>query len=188
MADWRTIYTISPSIDSTIALEIEKTGLLRGKKHQLLFEKFQGELCYVPGYPESSRLDMIIDAASVVCRDKWLKPKQQAQVTSYARREALDAVRHPEIRFASNRISAKPLRGFVVDGVLTLRGVGRNVRVNVVLNPMKNNRFQVDGDGTVRLSDFGIKPPSSLLGLIGSKDDSLLRLLLWATEPVSASA
>lgn len=185
MADWRTTYSIAPSIDSTIALEIEKTGLLRGKKHLLFFENFRGELCYVPGYPESSRLDMMIDARSVVCRDQWLKPKHQAQVTAYARREALDADHHPEIRFASTRISAKPLRGFVVEGVLTLRGTGRNVRVNVVLNPMKRERFQVDGDATLRLSDFGIKAPSSLMGLIGSKDDALLRLLLWATEPNS---
>lgn len=185
MADWRTIYTISPSVDSTLALEIEKTGLMRGKKHLLFFESFRGELCYVPECPETSRLDIMIDAHSVACRDAWLKPKRQAQVTSFARRDALDAAHHPEIRFASTRVCAKPLRGFVVDGVLTLRGTGRNVRVNVVIGPMKKGRFQVDGDATLSLSDFGIHPPSQLFGLVGTKDSALLRLLLWATEPAA---
>ena len=185
MPDWRTIYTISPSVDSTIALEVEKTGFMRGKKHLLFFEDFQGELCYVPEHPESSRLDITIEAGSAVCRDRWLRPRQQSQVTSFARREALDAERYPQIRFASIRVSAKPLRGFVVDGVLTLRGTGRNVRVNVVMGPMKKGRFQVDGDATLKLSDFGIHPPSQLFGLVGTKDTALLRLLLWATEPAA---
>ena len=186
MSAWQTIYTISPSNDSTLALEVFKTGLMRRKKHILFFENFAGELSFVREHPESSRLDISIDALSVTCRDQWLKPKQQQMVTKFAR-EALAVDRHPDIRFASTRISAKPLRGFVVEGVLTLRGTGRNVRVNVVLNPMKRGRFQIDGDATLRLSDFGIPPPSMLLGLIGTKDEALLRLLLWAAEPVEAS-
>jgi len=185
MSAWQTVYTISPSNDSTLALEIFKTGLMRGKKHMLFFENFAGELSYVREHPESSRLDISIDALSVTCRDQWLKPKQQQMVTKFAL-EALAADRYPEIRFASTRILAKPLRGYVVEGVLTLRGTGRNVRVNVVLNLMKRGRFQIDGDATLRLSDFSITPPSMLLGLIGTKDEALLRLLLWATEPVGA--
>jgi polyisoprenoid-binding protein YceI len=188
MPAWQTVYTISPSADSTLALEISKTGLWRGKKHVLFFENFAGELSFVREHPESSRLDLSIDALSVVCRDQWLKPKQQQMVTLYARNEALAADRHPEIRFTSTRISAKPLRGFVVEGVLNLRGTGRNVRVNVVLNPRTRGRFQIDGDSTLLLSDFGIAPPSKLLGLIGTEDTALLRLLLWAAEPVETHA
>lgn len=188
MSAWQTVYTISPSADSTLALEVSKTGLMRRRKHMLFFENFAGELSYVPEHPESSRLDLSIDAPSVVCRDQWLKPKQQQMVTSYARNEALAAGRHPEIRFTSTRISAKALRGFVVEGVLNLRGIGRNVRVNVVLSPLKRGRFQIDGDATLLLSDFGIAPPSMLFGLIGTQDDTLLRLLLWAAEPAQEHA
>ncbi len=97
-------------------------------------------------------------------------------------------ITHPEIRFASTRISPKALRGFVVEGVLKIRGVGRTVKVNVVLNPMKHDRFQVDGDASLLLSDFGIQPPSSLLGLIGTKDEALVRLLLWATASPRSQA
>jgi polyisoprenoid-binding protein YceI len=188
MPEWQTIYTISPSIDSTLALEVFKTGLRRGKKHILFFENFRGELSYINERPESSRLDLMIDASSVVCRDTWLGPKQQKAVASFARGKALDAAHHPEIRFASSRICAKPLRGFVVEGVLGIRGITRNIRVNVVLTAMSRGRFQIDGDAAFRLSDFGIRPPSSLFGLAGTQDESLLRLLLWATEPVAAGA
>lgn len=187
MRAWQTVYTISPSADSTLALEVSKTGFLRGKKHILFFENFVGELSFAHEHPESSRLDLSIDAFSIICRDPWLKPKQREMVMRYAR-EALAAERHPEIRFTSTRIAEKPLRGFVVEGVLNLRGTGRNVRANVVLNPMKRGRFQIDGDATLLLSDFGIVPPSRLLGLIGTEDAALLRLLLWAAEPVDTPA
>jgi polyisoprenoid-binding protein YceI len=188
MPEWQTVYNIAPSIDSTLALEVFKTGLMRRKKHILFFENFRGELSYVKDCPESSRLNIMIDAASIVCRDKWLRARQQRSVTAFARNQALDAAHHPEIRFASARISAKPLRGYVVEGVLKLRGTTRNIRVNVVLTAMNRGRFQIDGDSTLRLSDFGIHPPSSMLGLAGTQDEALLRLLLWATEPVAAGA
>ncbi len=176
-----TLYTILPSADSTLAIEVLKTRLMKRKKHILFFENFRGELSYVADRPEASRVNLMIDAGSVICRDKWLKKKKQLLVTRYVRNEGLSADQHPEIRFASTRISPKALRGFVVEGVLTVRGIGRVVKINIVLNPMKHDRFQIDGDTSVCLSDFGVKPPSSMLGLIGTKDEALVRILLWAT-------
>lgn len=175
------VYAISPSNDSTIAIELSKTGLMRRKKHILFFENFSGNLRYATSCPESSRVDMSIDATSVVCRDQWLRSKKQQIVTTYVRREALAADHHPDIRFRSTRISSKPLRGFVVEGELRIRGVSRIVKVNVVLSPRGQDRIQVDGDASICLSDFGIRRPSSLFGLIGTKDEGLIRLLLWAT-------
>lgn len=177
------VYVISPSNDSTIAVEVSKTGLMRRKKHILFFENFSGSLRYTANHPESSRVEMLIDAHSAVCRDRWLRSKKQQLVTRYVRREALAADRHPEIRFSSTRICSKPLRGFVVEGELKVRGVSRIIKVNVVLSPRGQDRIQVDGDASVYLSDFGIQRPSSLLGLAGTKDEGLVRLLLWATPP-----
>ncbi len=127
MSTHEQLYTISPSNDSTLAIEVLKTGLMRRKKHILFFENFSGELCYVPDHAESSRVNLMVDAASVVCRDKWLSYKKQQAVTRYARTEALASAQHPEIRFASSRISHKALRGFVVEGVLKIRDITRTV-------------------------------------------------------------
>jgi polyisoprenoid-binding protein YceI len=175
------LHTIAPSNDSTIALEVFKTGLLRRRKHILFFEKFDGELHYSPVCPEASRVAIHVDTHSLVCRDRWLKPKKQEAVGRYARDQALEADRHPEIRFSSTRIASKLLRGFVVEGVLNIRNITRVVKVNIVLTPMKNDRFQIDGDATLCLSDFGVKPPAGFWGLAGTKDEALVRLLLWAT-------
>jgi polyisoprenoid-binding protein YceI len=180
----QTFYTILPSNDSTLAVEIYKTGLMRRKKHLLFFEGFQGELCYVPDGPESSRVKITIDAESLVCRDKWLKRRRQDEVCRYARNEVLAADRYPQITFASNRMTAKPIRGFTVEGDLKVRDTTQTVSVNVVVNQTKPQTLQIDGDATFRLSKFGIRRPSSLFGLIGTKDEVLIRLLLWATRPV----
>ena len=174
------LFTISPSSDSTIAIEVLKTGLMRHKKHILFFENFSGTLRYVPASPQSSQVDLCVDADAVVCRDQWLRAGKQRLVTKYAREHGLAAQQYPEIRFSSTRICSKPLRGFVTEGELKIRGTSRIVKVNVVFSPKNQNRFQVDGDATIRLSDFGIERPTSLFGLIGTKDEALIRLLLWA--------
>jgi len=178
------LYTISPSPDSTIAVEVFKTGLMRGKKHTLFFDTFQGELWHNPEAPESSRVNITIDAATAVCRDQWLKKRKQQAVTEYVRKEALKTDPGGEIRFRSDRILPKPLRGFVVEGVLEVAGTIQNVRANVVLSARKNDTLQIDGDATLNLRSFGITPPSSWFGLAGTNDEALVRFLLWAHPAV----
>ncbi len=129
------LYTISPSNDSTVAIEVLKTGLLRKRRHLLVFEKFEGELSYVTEHPELSRVRLCVDSRSVVCRDRWLRKKKQEAVTRYAREAALAA--SPEIRFTSRQISPKPLRGFAVEGVLDICRVTRTVKVNITLTAME---------------------------------------------------
>lgn len=172
------VYTISPSNDSTVALELAKTGLMKNKKHLLFFEQFEGELRYIPQAPEASKTTFSITAGSLVCRDKWLKPRKIRKVTSYAR-QALNVSVFPSITFQSASISAKPLRGYAVEGTLTIRDVSRPARLNIVLTEMSRGALQIDGDATLKLTDFGIEPPKSLLGLIKTQNEVLVRLLLW---------
>lgn len=174
------LYTIEPSADSTIALEVWKTGLMSKRKHLIFFENFSGALSYAAEEPQSAKANLVIDTGSAVCRDNWLKPRKQHEVTKYVKEEALVSDGHREIQFRSSRISPKPLRGFVVEGELKICGISRLVKVNVVLNEKKHDVIQLDGDATLHLSDFDIKVPSSLFGLIGTKDEALVRILLWA--------
>lgn len=179
-----TFYKILPSNDSTLAVEVYKTGLMKRKKHLLFFEEFGGELSYVPEHPENSQVTMTIDAASLVCRDKWLKPKKQEKVGRYARQEILRADRYPRISFTSDRMTVKRIRGFAVEGILTVRDMARTVNLNLVVNQTKPETLQIDGDAIFRLSEFEVPRPSSLFGLIGTKDEVLIRLLLWATRSI----
>jgi polyisoprenoid-binding protein YceI len=180
----QTSYTILPSNDSTLAVEVYKTGLMKRKNHLLFFEGFRGELDYVPHAPERSRVKMTIDTASLVCRDKWLKSRRQEEVSRYARTEILAADRYPHITFTSDRMTEKPIRGFAVEGALTVRDTTRTVNLNIVVNQTKPQTLQIDGDAIFRLSEFEVPRPSSLFGLIGTKDEVLIRLLLWATRPI----
>lgn len=173
-------YTISPSEDSTVAVEVFKTRLMRKRKHLFFFQNFGGQLFFSAAQPENARLDLTIDAKSVICRDAWLKVRKQRRITEYARNRALEVDRHPEIQFSSNRIAPKPLRGFVVEGVLKVCGVTRVLKANLVVNARTDGRLQLDADSSIRLTDFGITPPSSYFGLAGTKDVAVLHLLLWA--------
>ena len=181
-------YLIAPSNDSTVAVEVSKKSFFRRSKHFLAFENFNGELQYTPDDLTAWRLKIRVDARSVVCRDKRVKSdKKRRRITDYARGPALAVNEHAEIHFSSNKIIPKRLRGFVVEGTLTIRGETRAVNANVVLSPRKNGRFQIDADATVLLSDFGIEAPSAYSGLVAIDNEVSLRLLLWAT-PVGAAA
>jgi polyisoprenoid-binding protein YceI len=179
MPELATSYTISPSNDSTIAIEISKTGLRRRKKHILFFDNFQGEMSFAEKDPESFKIALTIDAGSATCHDAWLSKRKRRRVAEFAR-ESLATKTHPEIRFTSNSIRAKELRGFVIEGVLEIRGTTRVVKVNIVLGARRKDCWQLDGDATLRLGDFGLPRPSALFGLIGTKDEAVVRLLLWA--------
>jgi polyisoprenoid-binding protein YceI len=180
MPELATSYTISPSNDSTVAIEVSRTGLRRSKKHILFFEKFSGDMCFAEKDPSAFKLTLTIDAASAICRDTWLSERKRRALAEFARKSALSANIHPEIRFTSNSISPKPLRGFVVEGSLQIRDTARVVKVNTVLGSMRKDWLQLDGDATLCLSDFGLPRRSALFGLIGTKDEAAIRLLLWA--------
>lgn len=182
MAEPETLYKIEPSYDSTIAIEVSKTGLLRKRRHVLVFERFDGRLHYSAEDPQHARVEITIDPGSIACRDKWLKARKLKKVAAFARSKVLSADRHPEIRFASCSIAPKPLRGYVVEGRLSLCGVDSAIRANVILGTQSNGRFQIDADAPLRLSDFGITPPSSLFGLIGTRDEAMVHLLVWASR------
>jgi len=190
MPDCATHYTISPSADSTLAVELSKTGLSRRKKQLLFFEKFSGEMCFAEKNPAAFKLTLMVDAASVIYRDAGLSDKKRSAIAEFARNKALGATAYPEIRFTSHSIRAKPLRGFVVEGALQIRGVTRTVEVSIVLSPRHKDSLQLDGDATLRLSEFTLPRPSALFGLIGTKDEVAIRILLWAipqAETVTAT-
>src|SRR5713101_6927332 len=70
-AETRT-YDLSPSDGSRVALEVYKTGLMSGKKHVFVFERFGGEAVFDPQKPEDAKVRFTLDAASVVCTDTWI--------------------------------------------------------------------------------------------------------------------
>lgn len=174
------VYTISPSNDSTLAFQALQLGpISRKKKHTLFFENFAGELHLGGDDLTPSQMRLTIDATSIICRDVRISEKERRRVTEFAR-DALDPKRYPEIQYHSTNIRARPLRGFVATGVLQIRSITRQVNINLTSNQRAREEFQLDGDATLRLSDFDLPRPSALFGLIRTSDEIIVHLLLWA--------
>ncbi len=161
-------YRIEPAEGARLTLEVYKTGLMSGKKHVFVYERYHGELDYDPERPENSRVRLVIEAASAKCLDDWVKPKQLKDIQDYALNKAMQVRRFPELVFESERIEALEQGKFRVSGSLRVRGVAKPVAVDVEMRP-EGERLRFTGKAVVNMKDYGIKPPKAALGMIGTK-------------------
>ncbi len=176
------LYEIKPGPDSHFALEIYKTGLMSGKKHLLLFERFAGALNYNATAPEASRLDLNVESASFAVKDDWVSASQAKSIREEAAgKNGLEVIKHPQIRFVASSI-AKAGDAFTVQGMLTIRGVDKPVTVTVSLKPEPaGGALRFEGKAEVKLKDYGIKPPTAALGAVGTKNEMAVSFSLIAT-------
>lgn len=173
-------YNIEPAPDSRFALEVYKTGLMSGRKHLLVFERYAGRLDYDAGNPEQSKMDLTIESASLVVKDDWVSEKDRAKIADEALRNQLAAGQYPEIRFRSSAIRAAGEGRYEADGDLTIREVTRPVRVRVNSQETAEGAVLLEGEAVVKMKDYKLKPPTAALGLIGTKDEMTVRFQLLA--------
>lgn len=161
-----TVYTISPSPDSTLAVEITESGL-RKRKHFFVFERFEGELLYDAERPLASSLKLRVDNRSL---------------STDVARGALRAEQYPETLVESRCVKAKPLRGFAFELNVHLCDVDRQVRVNVGFGPVKKGRVHIEADAILHLTQLGLPLPTSFFGLIRTDDAATLHASLWGVS------
>jgi hypothetical protein len=100
-------------------------------------------------------------------------------------RTALRAGEHPEIRFEVTQahfVSAGT-RGRLqlsATGMLTVAGVTRNLALEVAGSDTGDGALRIRGQVAIRMTEFGIAPPTAMLGLIRTKDDVTIRFDLTA--------
>jgi polyisoprenoid-binding protein YceI len=176
-------YLIKPSAESTFTLEVSKTGLMAGKKHFLFFEQYSGEVDYDPQHPENSRVSLTVEARSVTCKDAWVKKKEQRKmILDAAVNDMMAASQYPQLTFASTRITGKSKGQYEIQGNLTVRGITKPIAFAAAAKPSGIERLEIDGDAQINLKDYGLTPPSAMLGLIGTKSKMTLRFLVWAEK------
>jgi polyisoprenoid-binding protein YceI len=176
-----TRFLIRPSAESTFTLEIAKTGLMAGKKHALFFDQYQGELDYNAARPEDSKARLTVEARSVTCKDQWIKDKaKRKKVVEATVNDMLAAGQYPQLNFAATRIASRSKGQFEVQGNLTVRGITKPIAFQAAAKPSGEQRLEIDGDAEINLKDYGLKPPSSMMGLVGTKSKMTLRFLVWA--------
>jgi len=171
-ADLRSL-RVAPAEGTRFALEVEKTGLLSGKKHLFLFERYSGTLQLDPAAPEKSSILLEIESRSAVLKDDWVSAKDAKKIADYAQMQMLDSAKFPLLKFASTRITSRGNNTYDVAGNLTIRDVTRPVLIVVT-----EKDGVCEGTAAVKLSDFKLKPAGALLGAIGTKDEMKVSFLL----------
>ena len=182
------LFKIRPSSESTLRLEIFRKGLLAGERHILFFDRYAGEIRYDQHDPERSDMRFVVESRSCACKDKWLTRKQREKVVSYTLRKMLSAVRFPEIEFTSTGITKQASHQYSVRGVLTIRGITRPTFIEVAAKQIGEERLEFDGEAIVRMKDYDMEPPTSVLGFAGTKNKMRLRFLFWAERVNAQSA
>jgi polyisoprenoid-binding protein YceI len=181
-----TRYIIRPTSESSVAVQLFKSGLMARRKHVLFLQQYSGELDYDCENPEKSRVQLIFDATSVECRDQWLKPEKRQCFLAFVRKEILGVDHHEKITFSSDRINRISSTRFQLEGTLSLRGRAKPVLFEVVVVQNGKDRLEIDSTARLRMSDYGIERPTTLFGLIGTKDEVVLRFLLWPERTAAA--
>ena len=182
MPDEPVRYSIRPGAESTFTLEVFKNGLLTGKKHLLFFEQYEGEIEYNPQRVEDSRVRFSVQARSVTCKDTWVKPEDRKKILDAAINDMMAAAQYPQLSFVSSRITSKSKGIFDVEGDLTVRGISKPITFQAAVKPVGDTRLEIDGDARISHKDYGLKPLSRFGGLVGTKDQMLLRFLVWAEK------
>ncbi len=103
---------------------------------------------------------------------------------------ALKVDAHPTIHFTLRAV--QPIDRVVagrqkmqVTGELTIAGVTRPVELTVDGQRLDDGTLRAAGEAPLKMSDFGIRPPSAMMGLIRAHDDIQVRFDLVAA-PESA--
>lgn len=151
---------------NTLEAVVTKTGFLRGKRHILRWTEFAGTAQISP-----PSVEFTVRADSVQVLDDWLGEGKREDVRKEAvGKNVLNAAADPEIRFRSTKVDGSTEGELTVTGDLTIRGVTRPVTVRV----RRNGGFW-EGETSFAMTRFGIKPPSAILGAIGTQDSMTIR-------------
>jgi polyisoprenoid-binding protein YceI len=175
-------YEVRPAADSRFALTVEKTGLYRGKKHLFLFEKYQGSLQFDAAKPTESKIQLTIDSGSAVCKDDWVSAGDLKKVMQTTFEDMLAVKRYPSMSFTSSAIKDLGDGKFEAQGTLTIREIAKPAVVTVQLNAANPAQLRLDGSAKIKLTDYKLKPPSAVLGVVGTKDEMTLNFTISAAR------
>ena len=138
---------------STLTIHVGKTGAFSALGHEhTVSAPIQSGAADTGSHPG---VELHVDARAlrVIGKDEPEKDRAEVQKTMLGP-EVLDSEHHQEIIFKSTGAESAGQGQWTLRGNLTLRGQMRPVTVQAKL---KDGRYT--GEATVKLSDFGIKPP-----------------------------
>ena len=97
-------------------------------------------------------------------------------------RQALRAGRYPSIEFRFEELRGviehdidRNEYGVTVAGELIMAGVRREIELPVIAQRVGRDRFRIRAAMPLRMTDFGVKPPTALFGIVKAHDDLVVR-------------
>ncbi len=138
-----TRYSLDPAASS-----LEFTFLQAGARSKGRFRKFDVKLDFAADAPETSRLEVIVDVASLDTSD--------AERDGVLRGPDLfDVARFPQARFVADRLVRVAENRYEAVGVLTIRDVERQLRVPFELRTAASEA-RMTGEVTIQRLAFGV--------------------------------
>ena len=106
--------------------------------------------------------------------------------------ESLNADSHPMITFESSSITQAAANDsgkseLLVDGILTINGVSKNISMNVAAKNLDGKRYSFDGSKTLRMSDYGIEPPTMFFGTVKTGNGITVHFSVTVDDAVSSA-
>lgn len=151
---------------ATPSLTIDGTSTVRGwtceaGSFDLLPSPREGfEEAVLKGEPALETVTVTFPVAAIDCGNGTMNDHM---------RKALKASDHPQIRYRLSRYAiAQAESGMEVDaeGELTIAGTARPVQMAVTIARDASGSIRVRGEQEVRMTDFGVAPPSLMLGTL----------------------
>jgi polyisoprenoid-binding protein YceI len=141
------------------------------------FNKLEGSVVFDARNPEAARIDARIDAASIDTRE----PQRDAHLRSA---DFLDVENYPQLTFRSKSVKSIGENEYELTGDLTIRGVTREVKLQVestpeVKDPWGNLRVGATATTVINRKDFGLTWNTALETggvLVGDRVDITLDL------------
>ena len=125
---------------------------------------------------ESAKISGTIDApAKAIVTIPVASIKSEHAKMDKLMAEALKAKEHPEIRYEMTSATPSQPGGdaFVMktQGKLTIAGVTRDVAFDVQGSRNADGRYTLVGHAPIKMTHYGIKPPTAMMGTIRTGDD-----------------
>lgn len=93
---------------------------------------------------------------------------------------ALDESNHPTITFKLKTYSIGETE-LTLSGELTIAGTTKMVKIKTPYE-MTGNRIEIEGDHSMKMTDFNIEPPTAVMGTIKTGDEIVIRYNLVFVE------
>ena len=94
--------------------------------------------------------------------------------------DALKEKKSPEIKFALNKNNNVRISGTSANftGLLTVAGKTKEVSLSAQFDIENPQKFLVSGSVPIKMSDFGIDPPTAMMGTIKTHDEVVVQFNL----------